>query len=249
MMDNIEIARDHQGTQPTALARTLVIIGAGGLGSEYLWVAAAMNATPGGHAAAPLWDIVGFADDSLHKRASVVDDYRVHGTIEETAAQWTGAPISFAVAVGNNSMREQLVVRAEAAGWIPATLVHPSVIMARDVQIGDGTYIAPGCVLCPGARVGRHVIINTHVSVGHHSVLEDYAQICPGARVNGDCRVGKYGFLGSNASLTQGVAVGDAGVVGANSHAVRKVAAGATVIGCPAVTLRAVVRRPVSAGN
>jgi acetyltransferase-like isoleucine patch superfamily enzyme len=101
-------------------------------------------------------------------------------------------------------------------------------------MIGAGTYIAPGCVVCPRAHVGNHVVINTHVSVGHDSVLEDYSQICPGARISGGCRIGKYAFLGSNASLTPGVAVGCGAVVGANSHAVRTVAPGVTVIGCPA---------------
>jgi acetyltransferase-like isoleucine patch superfamily enzyme len=72
------------------------------------------------------------------------------------------------------------------------------------------------------------------VSLGHDSVLEDYSQICPGARISGGCRIGKQAFLGSNASLTPGVAVGYGAVVGANSHAVRTVRPGLTVVGCPA---------------
>lgn len=58
--------------------------------------------------------------------------------------------------------------------------------------------------------------------------------------VSGGCCVGKRAFLGSNSSLTPGVAVGDDAVVGANSHVVRKVAPGITVVGCPA---RAVCQR------
>jgi acetyltransferase-like isoleucine patch superfamily enzyme len=86
--------------------------------------------------------------------------------------------------------------------------------------------------------VGNHVIINTHVSVGHDSVLEDYSQICPGARISEGCRIGRQAFLGSNASLTPGVAVGCGAVVGANSHAVRTVPPGVTVVGCPARAVR-----------
>jgi sugar O-acyltransferase (sialic acid O-acetyltransferase NeuD family) len=185
------------------------------------------------------WQILGYADDASEKRGKRIGRHLVHGTIKETAEKFAGQDVAFAVAVGDNYTRETLAHAAEAAGWCPATLVHPSVILAEDARIGAGTYIAPGCVVCPTAQVGNYVIINTHVSVGHDSVLEDYSQICPGVRISGGCRIGIRAFLGSNASLTPLVAVGDDAVVGANSHAVRKVAPGVTVVGCPA---RAVCR-------
>jgi sugar O-acyltransferase (sialic acid O-acetyltransferase NeuD family) len=214
--------------------RTLVIVGAGGLGTEFGWVAEAMNVAADRDGAARPWQILGYADDASEKRGKCLGRYLVHGTIQETAEKFAGQDVAFAVAVGDNYTREKLVHAAEIAGWCAATLVHPSVILADDASIGAGTYIAPGCVVCPRAQVGNHVIVNTHVSIGHDSVLEDYAQICPGARISGGCRIGKQGFLGSNASLTPGVAVGCDAVVGANSHAVRTVPPGVTVVGCPA---------------
>ncbi len=213
----------------------LVIIGAGGMGSEFVWVAEEMNAAAVRDGAACLpWQILGYADDAPEKRGRKLGPYLVHGTIAETAALFSGQSVSFGVAIGNNQTREKLARAAEAAGWNPATLVHPSVIAAKDARIGAGTYIAPGCVVCPRAEVGKYVIVNTHVSVGHDSVLEDYAQACPGTRISGGCRAGRRAFLGSNSSLTPGVLVGEDAVVGANSHAVRNVAAGVTVAGCPA---------------
>lgn len=215
--------------------RTLVVVGAGGLGTEFTWVAQEINAAAERNGAARQpWQILGYTDDAAEKRGKQLGRYLVHGTIKETAEKLAGQDVAFAVAVGDNYTRETLARAAEAAGWCPATLVHPSVILADDARIGAGTYIAPGCVICPSAQVGNHVVINTHVSVGHDSVLEDYSQICPGARISGGCRIGKHAFLGSNASLTPGVAVGCGAVVGANSHAVRTVAPGMTVIGCPA---------------
>jgi sugar O-acyltransferase (sialic acid O-acetyltransferase NeuD family) len=215
--------------------RLLVIVGSGGLGTEFTWVANEMNtmAAVNGVAGRP-WQILGYADDAPEKRGQQNGGYPVHGTIQETAEKFLGQNIAFAVAVGDNQARKRLAIAAEAFGWHPAALVHPSVILAGDVTIGAGTYIAPGCVVCPRAQVGNYVIVNTHVSLGHDSVVEDFSQICPGARVSGGCHLGKGAFLGSNSSLTPGVTVGDEAVVGANSHAVRKVRAGSTVVGCPA---------------
>lgn len=237
----------HQRSRETAnnsAARCLIIVGAGGLGTEFTWVAEEMNAAADRDGAAyPPWQILGYSDDASEKRGKLLGRYLVHGTIQETAGKFAGQDVAFAVAVGDNYTREKLAHAAEAAGWRPASLVHPSVILADDARIGAGTYIAPGCVVCPGAQVGNHVIINTHVSVGHDSVLEDYAQICPGARISGGCRIGKQAFLGSNASLTPGVAVGCGAVVGANSHAVRTVPPAVTVVGCPARAVCGPARR------
>lgn len=216
----------------------LVIIGAGGLGMEYAWVAGEMN---------PRWRLAGFVDDAADKKGQSFGGCTVLGTIEEAAAGFAGKAIYFGVAVGRNATREKLAQRALAAGWLPATLIHPSVIIAGNAHIGVGSYVAPGCVICPQAQVGDYVIVNTHVSVGHHSVLGDYSQICPGARVSGACRVGRHAFLGSNASLNPGVKVGDGGVVGANSHAIRSVAAGATVLGVPAMAIG--MARPKPTGD
>ncbi len=213
----------------------LVIVGAGGLGTEFAWVAGEMSNSPDRSGAAKRWRAIGYADDASAKKGETSGGLQILGTIEEAVGRLSGRPVHFAVAVGDSTAREKLVRRAETAGWRPATLIHPSVIIAKDARIGEGSYLAPGCVVCPGACVANHVIVNTHASVGHHSILEDYSQICPGARINGGCRVGKHAFIGSNASLNPRVVVGQGSVVGANSLAIRNVAPGTTVLGCPAM--------------
>jgi sugar O-acyltransferase (sialic acid O-acetyltransferase NeuD family) len=228
-------------------SKGLVIIGAGGLGVEYAWVADEMNAAADGSGAERPWKILGFADDAAGHKGQTFGSYTVQGTIEESAAAAGGEAVHFAVAVGKNTAREKLVHRAIAAGWLPASLRHPSAIIAGDAQVGEGSYIAPGSIIGPQARVGAYVIVNMHVTLAHHSIVGDYAQISPGATVNGKCRVGRYGFLGSHASLNPGTTVGDGGVVGANSFAIRNVPAGVTVLGCPATAIGTV--RPKSSGE
>jgi len=211
-----------------------LIAGGGGLGTEYVWIAEAMNAAGRESAGWRPWQLLGYTDDAPEKRGQMVGGYLVHGDVEQAAAKFQGQEIYFAAAIGDNAARQSVVRRADAFRWRPAALIHPSVIMAPDATVGGGSYIAPGCVVCPRAQVGEHVIINVHVSVGHDSILEDYSQVCPGARISGGCHLGKLAFVGSNGSLTPGIKVGEGAVVGANSHAVRNVPRGATVIGCPA---------------
>lgn len=218
--------------------RKLLILGAGGLGSEFAWIAEEMNLWAQRHSrGAAQWEILGYADQDPAQKGHIVLGYPVHGTLQEAFARFSGSSISFAVAIGNNQARRRVAEEAERLGWTAETLIHPSAIVASTSELGAGSYLAPGTVICPRSRIGRYAIVNTHVSVGHDSVLADFVQICPGARVSGGCRIADEGFIGSNAVLAPRAVVGEGATVGANSLVLRRVAPGVTVLGTPALVV------------
>jgi sugar O-acyltransferase (sialic acid O-acetyltransferase NeuD family) len=200
--------------------KPLVILGAGGLGAEALWVARDVGE----------WDPVSFADDDVtkggHSRGIPITG-KIEAVYESMEPTW------FYCAIGDNLARGRVFDRFMAKGWKPAKLVHPSVIMGPGVEIGDGCYVGAGSILGPDSSLGRGVVINCHVTVGHDSRMEEFTQACPGSRISGHCRVGAFAFLGSNATLRQGVRLGSGTTVAANSLVVRNVAEG-MVIGVPA---------------
>ncbi len=220
----------------------LIIVGAGGFAAEGLWVAEAMNQSAIAAGCLALWNILGCCvyDPSLYP--AEILSYRVLGTPLEVFRS-RGEPIlHFICSIGDNRIREQEASLAESFGWRPATLIHPSCEVAPNASIGAGTYLAAGSVICPNTRVGSHVLINNHVSVGHDSVMGDFSQACPGSRISGKCEVGRSAFLGTNATLLPGVALGERAVLGANSVAVRNLEPEVTAVGSPAV----IVSRPTA---
>ena len=73
-----------------AAPRKLLIVGAVGLGTEYAWVAEEMNhAAVGAGEGQAVWEILGFTDDAPPKKDTTIAGYLVHGTIQETFADWT----------------------------------------------------------------------------------------------------------------------------------------------------------------
>ncbi len=215
--------------------KDIVVMGAGGFGAEAVWVLEELNKNSHG---AEEWNIIGYIDDNPVKKDSIFYGYKVLGTPQEAAEEFFGGDIWYYCATGNNFSREETARRLDGLGWHAATLIHPSVIIARNVKIGEGTYIGAGAIICPNAFVGRHVLINTRVTVGHDSVLEDFSQASPGSQINGCCRVGRSANIGSNASLYPGVAVGEGATVGGNSLVVRYVKPRTSVVGVPAVVIR-----------
>jgi sugar O-acyltransferase (sialic acid O-acetyltransferase NeuD family) len=217
------------------MGKTLIIAGSGGFGAEAIWMAEDMNDRLGEESK---WNVLGYVDDDCRKNGMELYGYKVLGTPEETASALAGGECWCFCAIGDNSDREQMASRLERLGWLAATLIHPTVVRARNVSVGEGTYVGALSVLAPNCTIGRHVIVNKRAAIGHDARIDAFANICPGAQINGFCRVGRGALIGSNASLMQGRAVGERAVVGANSLALRSVPAGTTVIGVPARKLK-----------
>jgi len=222
----------------------LIVVGAGRFGmTEVMWVAEEMNTAAKQSGLPEPWNIVGYADDDPAKQGISRGRYRVHGNIEQTARMFAERSVRFIVAVGDNHARESLAMKAESFGWSPATLIHPSSVVAEEATIGAGTYIAPGCVVSPCARLGRYVLLNMQSLVAHDCWLDDYVQVSPGAKINGECNIGKYASLGSNATIMPRTEIGPRAVVGPSSCVIQDVAPGDSVLGCPA---KVIWRRPTA---
>lgn len=209
--------------------KPLIIIGAGGFGRECHDIVVAMNR------AEPMWDFRGFIDD-------VEPD---HALMARRGATWIGttadlphsAGLSYVVGVGAPDVRRRLAVRADEAGLLPATLIHPAATVGLDVTIGAGSVVCSHVSVTTNVRIGGHVHLNLNCTVGHDASLADFCTVNPGAAISGNVVMETGALVGTNAAILQGLTVCSNAVVGAGAVAVRSVGAGETVVGVPARAL------------
>ena len=209
--------------------KSIVVLGAGGYAQEVAWVIDDINART------PTWDLLGYIDPaSPKKKGQTLYGRTILGGFE--AASTLPPGVWFACGIGQPASRKTESEAAEARGWRPTALVHPSAILARYVSIGDGTIIGAGSIVAPNAQIGRHCAINLHASVGHDSTLGDFCVLSPGVRISGHAQLGAESFVGANASVYVKRRMGRGATLGANSFLVTDLAAGASALGIPAVT-------------
>lgn len=140
----------------------------------------------------------------------------------------------YVVGIGDPGVRRSVAERADRAGGRAACLVSETATIGTDVEL------APGVVLCGGARVttdvqlGRHTHLNVGAVVSHDCIVGSFTTLSPGVLVNGDCHIGDGVFLGSGAVVLPGRTIGTHAVVGAGAVVTSDVPAGATVVGVPA---------------
>jgi UDP-3-O-[3-hydroxymyristoyl] glucosamine N-acyltransferase len=65
-------------------------------------------------------------------------------------------------------------------GFKLPVIIHPKAVVAKDVEIGEGVFVAAGSVINPGTRIGRNAIINTSSSVDHDCEIGDFVHVAPG---------------------------------------------------------------------
>jgi sugar O-acyltransferase (sialic acid O-acetyltransferase NeuD family) len=211
----------------------LLIIGAGGLGAIAASLVDDINMLAMQNDRVPPWEIIGYADGDPAKHGNQHAGRAVRGSIDEIARTAPGSELCFFCAIGDNAARARTVERAESVGWKPATLVHPSAVLATNVELGPGTYIGPLSVIAANSKVGAHAIVDAHVSIGHDVLLKDFCSVFPGARISGFCSIEEYALVGSNATLLPGTRVGERAIVGAASLAHGLIEPDTTVFGVP----------------
>jgi sugar O-acyltransferase (sialic acid O-acetyltransferase NeuD family) len=132
------------------------------------------------------------------------------------------------LAIGDNRARREAAQHISHR-WF--TALHPSVLLSPTARVEEGSVLYHGSIVQAGARVGRHVIINTGATVDHDCTLADYVHIAPGVNLCGGVEVGEGTLIGVGAKIIPGIKIGAWSIVGAGSIVLRNVPAGATVVG------------------
>ena len=190
----------------------------------------------GGHAKGVLeclWSagvsVPGFFDDN----PAVTDlcGIRSLGTFDSALA--FGVPLF--VAIGDNAARSRVVHRLEHASTV---ISHSSALLSTEARVDEGTVVLHRAVVQPGARVGRHVILNTAAVVEHDCVLADFVHVGPGAILCGRVRVDEGTLVGAGATVLPGVSIGRWCTVGAGAVVTKSLPDFSVAVGIPARVIR-----------
>lgn len=141
-------------------------------------------------------------------------------------------------AITNPDLRREIFEQGKADGFKFATLIHPSAVIAADVEIGEGAQIMAGAVVQPGVRVGMNSIINTRAGVDHDCQLGAHAHVAPGATLCGSVMVGDLSLVGAGATVLQGVTIGQRCIVGGGALLRENAPDGTVFAGVPARLIR-----------
>lgn len=162
----------------------LMILGAGGHGRV-----AAQTAYECGYAAAEFLDD-GHCGDSIVGKCGDYPRFLLEN-------------LPFFVALGNNDLRKQWLLRLEAEGADLPALIHPRSYVCPGALIGPGAIVEAGALVNAGAVVGKGAIIGLGAIVDHDAVIGPFCHINSGSVVQAGCAVPELTRLDSGECFTK----------------------------------------------
>lgn len=210
--------------------KTLLIVGAGGLGREtYQWVLDQQKADK-------RWYDIGFLDDNPH----ALDNYRLSAKIVGTVKAYEPrAGEEVICAIGDAEVIADICPVLVDKGAVFATVIHPTALLADTCEIGKGVIVGPYAIISTDAKISDFSVVNSYVSVGHDVSVGKGCVISGFSDLMGFSALEEGVFLGSGARLLPSVRVAANAKVGAGSIVLKNVKANTTVFGNPAKIISA----------
>lgn len=205
--------------------RDLYIIGAGGFGREVAWLVERINEVN------PTWNLKGFIDDNEKIWGTREDAYEVLGGCEYLKNL---GEVYAVCAVGSAKIRKIIVEKLKGSNVKFATLIDPSVLVSKRVEIGEGSIICAGTIITVDIKIGNHVIINLDCTLGHDDIINDFVTVYPSVNISGGVNVGECAELGTGMQIIQGKKIASNTIVGAGAVIINNIDEAGTYVGCPA---------------
>jgi UDP-3-O-[3-hydroxymyristoyl] glucosamine N-acyltransferase len=73
---------------------------------------------------------------------------------------------------------------------LPAVGVHPSTVVAKDVELGEGVSIGPLCVIESGSKIGAGTVISAQCYIGFRSVIGEKSFLYPQVSIREFVKIG-----------------------------------------------------------
>jgi sugar O-acyltransferase (sialic acid O-acetyltransferase NeuD family) len=205
----------------------LVILGAGG---DALVVAEAIRQAIGaGHD----MELAGFLDDIL--AGQKVDGLPVLGKLDDWSS--LSDTMHFIPAIQKVRDMPRRASRLEELHIPPARwakVIHPRAVVARNVKIGAGVYIAACATVQPGCVIGDFATLRGGAALGHDATVERHGYVGPNATLCGKTIMREGAHLGPNAVVLDARQVGRFSVIGIGSAVTKDIAEFTVVMGNPA---------------
>lgn len=204
--------------------KNLIIVGASGFGREVVQWVEDINAVK------PEWKILGFIDDNPKALDGCRCDYHILGTINDWQPKENEY---FACAVAIPSVKCKVVRTLLDKGAQFATIIHPSALVNKYSQIGEGVIITPRSSVTADTKIGNYVSI-LGSGVGHDASIGDYSTLSGRCSINGHVQVGRMVYVACGVSVAPSKKIGDGAYVGIGSVVISNIKAGVKVFGNPA---------------
>ena len=181
--------------------KEIVIMGAGELGKEVVWLIEDINRKK------PTWVILGFLDDTKIE-GDLYCGYPILGPMNRLEQLRETNSFYAVIAVQNGADKAMIAANHEDfKRW--ATIIHPTAVIAPESCIGDGSIVFPQVTVSVDTVIGKHVLLYIHSIICNDCKIEDYASVMSGVSVAEHVTIGERSYLSAGCDVYPHIKIGD----------------------------------------
>jgi len=178
------------------------------------------------------WEIIGFFDEN------------------ESLKEYDGIPLlgswdwvknanineyKFIISIGNPLVKKRIATELREKFNVNfCNIVHPTAIVSKNAEIGEGNIIGPFSIIQPNVKLGNHIFIGPYVCIGHDSIIKDYCTLNAGSIISGYNIIKEMCYLGTGAKTIQKIIMNESSLLGAGSVLYTNLEAYCSAKGVPA---------------
>jgi len=142
------------------------------------------------------------------------------------------------IAVGDCEERKKIVEKLSKETKY-FTFIHPTaLIMDKNIEIGEGSFIGAYSILTTTIKLGKHVILNRGNHIGHDCNVGDYVSLMPNAILSGNVDIGDCCWISTNASVREKIKITNNVAIGMGAAVVKNINEEGVYVGVPAKKIK-----------
>jgi sugar O-acyltransferase (sialic acid O-acetyltransferase NeuD family) len=112
-----------------------------------------------------------------------------------------------------NSLRERVYHQVKEKGYRFISYVSSRATVFMPERIGENCFVLEDNTIQPYTSIGNNVVLWSGNHIGHHSVIHDHVFFTSHVVLSGHCMVKPYAFFGVNATIRDGLTIGEGTLV------------------------------------
>jgi len=186
------------------------------------------------------YNIVGIAD-TKKQIGSEIYGYKIIGRQENLQELIKDFDIDAGIiTIGDNWSRKYVydIIKEIKDDFNFVNAIHPSVVIGKNVVLGQGLVAMAGCIINPGSRIGDFCFLATGAQVEHNNYLGDFSSISAGSITGGKVKIGNFSAITLGVTIVDRITIGENCVVGSGALVLNDLPDNVLAYGNPAKVIR-----------
>jgi UDP-3-O-[3-hydroxymyristoyl] glucosamine N-acyltransferase len=131
-------------------------------------------------------------------------------------------------------LREHISQNLYDENHVRFSYVHPTSVIANGTRIGKGVFVYPLCSTYTNSTIENDVIVHGQSFIAHSVHIKDGTIFAPCVSVSGTTTIGRFCFVGINATVIDKIEVCDHAYIGAGAVVINNITNPGKYVGVPA---------------